>query len=450
MQACVESVFPTSAIANPMDQQIMGHQTVAPQKTATAFAGWFGFGKPRGGKLPNIVHVDVDAFFASVEQVLNPKLRGKPVLVGRGVVASASYEAKFRGVKTAMTFHEALRICPRAIVVPGQYEHYADFAERVRRILESYTPAVETAALDDFYLDFAGTERLYPDYEATLRRIQDEILGRTGLSVSIGAGCSKVVASIASRLQRPRGFRMVAAGEEEAFLAPLPIEKIHGIGHVHGATLAERGIATIGELRQVPKPALQAAFGEAIGEQIWERAQGLDGREVLQPSTPKSISRETTIEGGTIDTEFLGGLTEYLSERIGSTLREYGKQAHTIGLRVRYIDHFSTHQTVRIPRATNDEREILYVARELLSKLFTRRVAVRLIGVNATHFEADKRQHELFDTNVNRRWYLNRGVDSVRGRYGWNAVFYGKGLELREHYETKQNGLVLSTPCLSR
>src|SRR5437667_8781531 len=328
-------------------------------------------------RIPNIVHVDVDAFFASVEQVLNPKLRGKPVLVGRGCVASASYEAKFLGVKTAMGFREALRVCPQAIVVPGQYEHYADFAERVRRILETYTPAVETAALDDFYLDFAGTGRLYPDYEATLRRLQAEIRARTGLNVSIGAARTKVVASIASRLQRPRGFRMIAPGEEENFLTPLPVEKLHGIGHVHAGALAERGIATIGQLRQVPKPALQAAFGEAIGLQIWERARGLDGREVLLPSTPKSVSRETTIEGGTIDTEFLGGLIEYLSERIGSTLREYGKQARTIGLRIRYVDHFSTHQAGRIGKPTNDERELLAAARDLFDKLFTRRVAVR-------------------------------------------------------------------------
>ncbi len=401
-------------------------------------------------RIPNIVHVDVDAFFASVEQVLNPKLRGKPVLVGRGCVASASYEAKFRGVKTAMGFREALRVCPQAIVVPGQYEHYADFAERVRRILETYTPAVETAALDDFYLDFAGTERLYPDYEAALRRLQEEIFGRTGLNVSVGAARTKVVASIASRLQRPRGFRMIAPGEEENFLTPLPVEKLHGVGHVHAGALAERGIATIGQLRQVPKPALQAAFGEAIGLQIWERARGLDGREVLLPSTPKSVSRETTIEGGTIDTEFLGGLIEYLSERIGSALREYGKQARTIGLRIRYVDHFSAHQTVRISKPTNDERELLAAAKDLFAKLFTRRVAVRLAGVSVHNLETDKRQHELFDTNANRRWYLNRGLDSVRGRYGWNAVFYGKGLELREHYATKPNGLVLSTPCLSR
>jgi DNA polymerase-4 len=366
------------------------------------------------------------------------------------VVASASYEAKACGVKTAMTFRDALRLCPKALVVPGQYEHYADFAERVRRILETYTPAVETAALDDFYLDFAGTERLYPNYEAALRRVQSDVLEQTGLSVSVGAARTKVVASIASRLERPRGFRMIAPGTEEDFLTPLPVEKLHGIGHVHAGMLAERGIATIGELRLVPRAALEAAFGEVIGGQIWERARGLDGREVMLPSTPKSVSRETTIEGGTIDTEFLGGLIEYLSERIGSTLREYGRQARTIGLRIRYVDHFSAHQTVRLTRPSNDERELLAEAKDLFAKLFTRRVAVRLVGVNVTNLEADRRQHELFDTDANRRWYLNRGLDSVRGRYGWNAVFYGNGLELREHYATKPGGLVLSTPCLSR
>jgi len=412
---------------------------------------WLGLGKTRAAQeAPHIVHVDVDAFFASVEQVLNPQLRGKPVLVGRGVVASASYEAKFRGVKTAMSFRDALRICPKAIVVPGQYEHYADFAERVRRILETYTPAVETAALDDFYLDFAGTERLYPDFEATLLRLQAEILGRTGLSVSVGAGRTKVVASIASRLERPRGFRIVEPGTEEAFLAPLPVEKLHGIGHTHAGALAERGVSTIGQLRQIPKPVLMAAFGETIGEQIWERARGLDGREVLLPSTPKSISRETTIEGGTIDTEFLGGLLEYLGERIGKALRENSKQARTIGLRLRYVDHYSAHQTLRLAHPTNDERELLAAAKDLFTKLFARRVAIRLVGVNVTNLDTDRRQNELFDTDANRRWYLNREVDRVRGRFGWNAVFYGKGLELREHYATKENGLVLSTPCLSR
>jgi DNA polymerase-4 len=268
--------------------------------------------------------------------------------------------------------------------------------------------------------------------------------------VSVGAARTKVVASIASRLERPRGFRIVAPGTEEGFLAPLPVEKLHGIGHTHAGALAERGVTTIGQLRMIPKPVLMAAFGEVIGEQIWERSRGLDGREVMTLATPKSVSRETTIEGGTIDTEFLGGLLEYLSERIGATLREYGKQARTIGVRVRSVDHYSAHQTVRLARATNDERELLVASKELFAKLFTRRVAIRHIGVSVTNLDADRRQNELFDVDANRRWYLNREVDRVRGRYGWNAVFYGKGLELREHYATKENGLVLSTPCLSR
>lgn len=471
MEAIAEYALPAAQITEHLRHQSVEQRVVEQRRDAAAFSPESSLtpgAKNAGGKIPGIVHVDVDAFFASVEQVLNPRLRGRPVLVGRGVVASASYEAKFRGVRTAMSFREALRICPKAAVVPGQYEHYAEFAEQVRRILETYTPAVETAALDDFYLDFHGTERLYPDWEATLRRLQAEIAARTGLNVSVGAATTKVVAAIASRLERPRGFRMVAPGEEEAFLAPLPVEKLHGIGHTHAASLAERGIATIGELRQVPRPALEAAFGEAIGRQIWERARGLDGREVMLPAAPKSLARETTIEGGTIDTELLGGLIEYLCERIGAALREnglhdreavngmydrtaiHGRQARTLGLRLRYVDYLSAHRTERLARPTNDERALLAAAKELFAKLFTRRVAVRLVGVSVANLEPDRRQNELFDTGANRRWYLNRGMDTVRGRYGWNAVFYGKGLQLREHYATKPGGLVLSTPCLSR
>ncbi len=279
---------------------------------------------------PKIVHVDVDAFFASVEQVLDPRLRGKPVLVGRGVVASASYEAKARGVRTAMTFRRAREICPQAIVVPGQYEHYADYAERVRKILESFTPAVETAALDDFYLDFTGTARLYPDFPGILRQLQERVFAETGLGVSVGAATSKLVASVASRLIRPLGFRIVPPGTEKEFLAPLPVEKLHGIGHVHAATLRERGIETIGQLREVPVEALVATFGHVIGYQLWERACGQDPRLVAALPEPKSISRETTIEGGTIDLEFLAALVEYLSERIGSTLRAHERQARTL------------------------------------------------------------------------------------------------------------------------
>jgi DNA polymerase-4 len=399
---------------------------------------------------PDIVHVDVDAFFASVEQLLDPRLRGRPVLVGRGVVASASYEAKSRGVRTAMSIRDARRICPDAILVPGRYENYADYAARVRRVLDDFTPAVETAALDDFYLDFAGTERLYPDLTATLRRIPERILEETGLGVSLGAGTTKLVAAVASRLHRPRGFLIVPPGIEEEFLAPLEIEKLHGIGHAHAATLRDRGIQTIGQLRRLPAEALVAAFGDVIGHQLYDRARGLDPRPVAEPAAPKSISRETTIEGGTIDLEFLDALLEYLAERVGSTLRAGGRAARTITLRLRYMDSYSAARSAPLAPPTNDDKSLLETARELLRALYTRRVAVRFVGIGVTNLAADRRQNDLFDSRSNRRWYLNQGVDGVRQRYGWNALFYGQGLELREHYATKAEGLVLSTPCLSR
>ena len=276
------------------------------------------------------------------------------------------------------------------------------------------------------------------------------MLEQTGLSVCVGAARTKVVASIASRLERPRGFSMIAPGTEEDFLTPLPVEKLHGIGHVHAGMLAERGITTIGELRRVPRAALEAAFGEVIGGQIWERARGLDGREVMLPSTPKSISRETTIEGGTIDTEFLGGLIEYLCERVGSTLRDYGRQARTIGLRIRYVDHFSAHQTMQL-RSRAMTNEHCTRRRRSFSGNYSRGAWQCGCRHHVTNLEADRRQNELFDNTANRRWYLNRGLDSMRGNATAGIpLFYGNGLELREHYATKPGGLVLSTPCLSR
>lgn len=397
-----------------------------------------------------IVHVDVDAFFASVEQALDPRLRGKPVLVGRGVVASASYEAKARGVRTAMSFRQARRLCPDAVQVAGQYEHYADYAARLGRLLRGFTPAVEAAALDDFYLDFTGTDRIYPDFAGVLRRMQQQVEDELGVTVSVGAATTKLVASVASRLERPRGFRIIPPGAEELFLAPLEIERLAGIGPAHAATLRERGIGTIGQLRQVPRPALEAAFGPAVGRQLWERARGLDPREVAAPALAKSISRETTIEAGTIDTGFLAALVEYLAERIGAVLRSERRQARALALRIRYTDSYRAGRQARLVPPTNDEKALLAAAMEIFRALFTRRVAVGWVGLAVTGLAPEQRQNELFDQTANRRWYRNCGVDRVRARFGWNAVFYGRGLELRRRYAQKAAGLVLSTPCLSR
>ncbi len=218
----------------------------------------------RAGANSNVVHVRVDGFFAAVEQVMRPKFGGRPVLVGDGVVVSASYEAKFFEIKVGMPIADALRFCPSAIVLPGRYDRYAEYAERVRAIAEMFTPVVEADACHGFYLDFCGSEHVWQDFPGTLRRLQLEILKHTGLSISVGAGRTRAVAAIASRIEQPRGIRIVACGTEEAFLSALPVEALGGIVAVDAAKLRKCGISTMAELRRVPLASLEAAYGGAL------------------------------------------------------------------------------------------------------------------------------------------------------------------------------------------
>jgi DNA polymerase-4 len=233
--------------------------------------------------VPNIVHLDIESYFASVEQALRERVRGKAVLVvSGGVVASASREARRRGVVSGMAICDARKACPNAFVVPGQSDRYADLAERVRRILRSHAPIVEMVALGSFYLDFSSTAVRKGDFESSLRRMQVEISGRTGLNASIGAGTSRVVASLAAREHRPCGLRIVAPGTEARFLSPFPVEKLRSLRRADVSRLAQGGIATIGDLQAIPKPVLLAAFGAAIGKCIWECARGCDGLELAR------------------------------------------------------------------------------------------------------------------------------------------------------------------------
>jgi DNA polymerase IV len=380
MDVCIENVFP--AVAAPFNSF---HDDAREGKSHE---------RDVSSVIPNIVRVRIAGFFASVEQVLDPELRGKPVLVGRGAVVSASGEAKLCGVEPGMSIGEALRICPNAAVLAGHYEQYADLAEHVQGILETYAPKVEPGALDDFYLDFTGMDQTYLIFEATLRRAQSEVLEETGLSVSIGAGRTKAVAAMAARLEQPCGLRIIAPGTEADFLAPLPVKTLRGLEAMHARVLAERGIVTIGQLQRVPRAALQATCGEALGNEIWYNARGMDRREAKKTSTPEpaSVSRETAMQGGTTDAELVSEVIEYLSERIASALRKSGRRARTIGLRICYIDHFAARQTARLTGPSSDERELLAEAKELLTQLFTRRVAVQTVGLSVTNLEPDQLQ----------------------------------------------------------
>jgi len=337
----------------------------------------------------HLVHVRMDGFFAAVEQVMRPKLSGRPVLVADGVVVSASYEAKFFGIKVGMAVADALSFCPSTMVLAGRYDRYAEYAERVRAIAEMFTPVVDADAYHGFYLDFGGSQRICQDFPGTLRRLQLEILKHTGLSASVGAGRTRVVAAIASRIEQPRGIRIVAWGTEETFLGALPVEALDSIGVVDAAKLRECGISTMAELRRVPLASLEAAYGEAPGRQIWKNSRGIDVRGAF-PSTAvrsslssPSLSREICVEGGAENAETLGSLTEYVCRRISSALTATNRRARTIGLRIRYIDQFSGSQTVRLGVPSNQDRDLLPAVLGLLKVLFTRRVAVQAVEVIA-------------------------------------------------------------------
>jgi len=336
-----------------------------------------------------VVHVRMDGFFAAVEQVMRPKFGGRPVLVADGVVVSASYEAKFFGIKVGMAIADALRFCPSTMVLSGRYVRYAEYAERVRAIAEMFTPVVDADAYHGFYLDFCGSRRICQDFPGTLRRLQLEILKHTGLSASVGAGRTRVVAAIASRIERPRGIRIVAWGTEEAFLGALPVEALGSIGTVDAAKLRECGISTMAELRRVPLASLEAAYGEALGRQIWKNSRGIDVRGAFRSTTVRSfsspsLSREICVEGGAEDAEYLGSLTEYVCRRISSALTATDRRARTIGLRIRYIDQFSASQTVRLAVPSNKDRDLLPAVLGLLKVLFTRHVAVQTVEVTAS------------------------------------------------------------------
>ena len=372
MSACVESVFP---ILRPVGISRPTASTAPLQaKPAANFTG----------PVPNVVHVSLDSFFASVEQVLNPKLRGRPVLVGRKALASFSTEARMMGVRPTMTIAEALALCPNAVVLPGRYNKYAEYAEKVRQILQTYTPAVEAGPRDDFYLDFGKTNLVDRDFRGTVLRLQRDVFDQTGLSVSLGAAGTRVVAEIASQIDGPRGFRIVPPIAEAEFIAPLPIERLPGLGTQHTSLLAASGVHTIAALRRVPQQALAAAFGEMLGERVWNAARGRDFSNKLPAASRSSISRETTIERGTVDPEHLQQLIGYLCDRVSAALRESSVEARSVGLNIAYVDQYSAKQSLRLLRPIAMSLDLQEAARNLCKNLFTRPVKVHRIRVEVT------------------------------------------------------------------
>jgi len=386
-----------------------------------------------------ILHCDLDAFYASVEQRDHPELRGKPVIVGggpndRGVVSAASYEARAFGVHSAMPLRTASRLCPGAIFVPGDRERYEEASDAVMALFAERTPLVQPISLDEAFLDVTATEHLFGGAIAIARRLKADAREKLGLVLSVGVASNKLCAKIGSDLRKPDGLVIVPHGEERAFLAPLELSRLWGVGPKTRELLEGWGMRTIGDLASADVATLEARLGEH-GRSIWERANGIDDEAVEPDMAPKSVGHEHTFDRDTLDLVTIEGTLLRLSEGVGRRSRDQDLRGRTITLKLR-VAPFDTRSRQRtLATATNDDLSIYRVGRQLLREALGedrasgRTSAVRLIGISLSGLEVGE-QLGLFDhARVTR---LNAALDAVRAKFGDDALDRAGAREVKE------------------
>ena len=372
-----------------------------------------------------ILHVDLDAFFAAVEQRDHPELRGKPVIVGgggpndRGVVSTASYEARAFGVHSAMSLREAGRRCPHGIFVPVDGAKYQDASKAVMAVLRRFTPLVEPISIDEAFLDVAGSRVLFGDGEAIGRRIKSEVTASVGLTISVGVATTKLVAKIASDLRKPDGLVVVEPGDEESFLAPLAISRLWGVGEKSAAALREYGVRTIGDLAALPDDLLVRRFGKH-GASLATRARGMDDDPIGDRDAAKSIGHEHTFDVDTSDREVIERTLLGMAEGVAGRLRDSGVRASTITVKIRD----TTFRTITRQRTLADPTDltepIFRIALEL-ARPEVRGVRIRLLGVTASGL-GEREQLSLFAADDPRRRKVTEAADEVRHRFGERAI----------------------------
>ncbi len=400
---------------------------------------------------PAILHLDIDAFFASIEQLRDPRLRGRPVIVGAGVIASCSYEARRYGCKAGMPLSEARRICPGAVFLDGHAQIYRCFAEKIFDLAARFAPDMETY-LDEAYLDLSGTERIHGSYEDAGRRLREEIRKATGLAVSVGIGTNRMIAKMVTKTVKPDGLGLLWPGGEEAFVRSRPLEDLPGVGHAVGPALRDLNVRTVAELRELPERALQGLFGRALGHALWERAWGRDTRVVCAREIPGSIRRETSFHQPTIDRKELAAMLHYLASRAGREMRRLGLACRTVGVHLRYSDGESCRRSSSFPCPTGVDAQIYARAQVLFAGLFTRRIAVHNLGVEISGFGPARGQQLdlLVDDGGMRQADLEAGLDRVRERFGFAVILGGPSLDLYERLPRDAHGYRLRTPSLTK
>lgn len=370
----------------------------------------------------SIVHMDLDTFFVSVERLKDSRLNGKPVLVGgssdRGVVAACSYEARAFGIHSAMPMRTARMLCPEAILVRGDYEHYAHYSHMVTDIIEEAVPSYEKSSIDEFYIDLSGMDRFFGTWQYA-QELRDKIIRETGLPISMGLSENKTVSKVATGQAKPNNKIRVDYGTEKPFLAPLPVRKIPMVGEKTSEVLRRMGIVQIVTVQDMPMRVMENILGEN-GSSIWKKANGMDNSPVEPYSERKSISTEETFEQDTIDVKKLNNILVAMTEKLAYQLRREGKLCSVVTVKLRYSD-FETHtRQVRIP-FTSADHTLIRVVKELFVKLYDRRVLIRLIGVRLSGLVYGGYQINLLEDSE-ALIHLYQAMDKLRHKYGKNSI----------------------------
>lgn len=377
-----------------------------------------------------ILHADMDAFYAAIEQRDRPELRGKPVIVGgsgpRQVVSTCSYEARKFGVRSAMPGVRARQLCPHGIFVAPRMDHYTAVSAEIHAVFGRFTDAIESLSLDEAFLDVTGSRALFGDGAAIAQRIKEEVFAATALRVSVGVATSKYVAKVASDLRKPDALVVVPPGAEREFLAPLPVARLWGVGPATQVQLERAGLRCIGDVQARNQRELVKAFGEHLGQHLFTLAHGLDVREVEPERVAKSIGQEQTFGVDLASFEEANAVLLQLAAGVGRRLRQAGLHAAVVRLKVRYPD-FTTFARQRQLAATADEWELYQMARVLLADVWPGTPGLRLLGLTAAELVAagGPQQAGLFERSPAQRKRLLEAMDAIRDRHGEQAVRRG-------------------------
>ena len=376
-----------------------------------------------------ILHVDMDAFYASVEVIKDPSLRGKPVIVGgqggRGVVTSASYEAREFGVRSAMPTIQARRLCPRGIFLPNDFQAYQELSGRIREVFSSFTPLVEPLSLDEAFLDVAGSVKLFGDPVTIAGKVRARIAD-LGLTCTVGVAPNKFLAKLASTRAKPDGLLVIPPDGVEAFLHPLPVRALWGVGEATGETLRRLGIKTVGDLATIPRRTLERAVGDSLGAHLAHLAAGSDERAVTPDEPAKSVGSEETFPADLDAHEAIRREILRLADRTAGRLRSKGLCGRTVTIKVRWSSFQTITRSRTLPAEVDTAAEIYAVARELYDKLAPATPRIRLLGVSVTSLAPGppRRQLDLLGGRPGRAGWqeASAAIDSIRERFGSSSV----------------------------